>query len=424
MTSDNSTSRTVSLGVLLALIALLGGMFYRVISPFLLPLFLAAVLSVICQPLQKYFLKKTGGRTAWAAGLTTAAVTLMVVGPLVTGTFIAATNLYSLADRHLGGDWSRAQEILWRDALIPALEKLSPFIPGGLSDERLLQLQEEFTKNMQSLATQLAGTTFAIASSTVGLFVSLAIAAGMFLTALYYFLADGPSILAATEELIPLPIDHQRKLQDRFAAVVRAVVMATFAAAFAQGLATAIALQVCGFGHFAIFLAIGSMVSLIPLAGAWMVWGPCVVLLALQGHWWAAIGLSVWGLAVVGTLDNIVKMYVLESEADLHPLIAFISVIGALQVMGLWGIFIGPIVASCLFALIQIFNAELNELSKEREGLATTPASAANTLSLAPSTADPASVASDSKATLPNPPSTESTDANRPNSKGSRKRRR
>lgn len=112
MTSDNSTSRTVSLGVLLALIALLGGMFYRVISPFLLPLFLAAVLSVICQPLQNYFLKKTGGRTAWAAGLTTAAVTLMVVGPLVTGTFIAATNLYSLADRHLGGDWSRAQEIL------------------------------------------------------------------------------------------------------------------------------------------------------------------------------------------------------------------------------------------------------------------------------------------------------------------------
>ena len=68
--------------------------------------------------------------------------------------------------------------------------------------------------------------------------------------------------------------------------------LATFAAAFAQGLATAVALQVCGFGNFAIFLAIGSMASLIPLAGAWMVWGPCAALLALQGHWWAAIGLT------------------------------------------------------------------------------------------------------------------------------------
>ena len=421
--SDNSTSRTISLGVLLALIAILGGMFYRVISPFLLPLFLAAVLSVICQPLQRYFLKKTGGRTAWAAGLTTAAVTSIFVVPLVIGTFIAATNLYSLADHHLGGDWTRAQDLLWKQFLIPTLEKVSHLIPGGLSDERMNQLQVEFSKNMQSLATQLAGTTFAIASSTVGVFVSLAIAAGMFLTALYYFLADGPSILAATEELIPLPIDHQRKLHERFAAVVRAVVIATFAAAFAQGLATAVALQVCGFGNFAIFLAIGSMASLIPLAGAWMVWGPCAALLALQGHWWAAIGLTAWGLIVVGTLDNIVKMYVLESEADLHPLIAFISVIGALQVMGLWGIFIGPIVASCLFALIQIFNAELNELSKEREVQVASPPS--TTATSGPSTTtESVTVAPNSNASSPDPALTEAAAANRSTSKGRRKRQR
>ena len=65
-------------------------------------------------------------------------------------------------------------------------------------------------------------------------------------------------------------------------------------------------------------------------------------------------------------LDNGVKMYVLQNDADLHPLLAFISVIGALQVLGLWGIFIGPIVASCLFALIQIFNTELKEFVNER----------------------------------------------------------
>ena len=366
-------SRVVSLAVLLAMIVLLGSTFYRVISPFLLPMFLAAVLSVICQPLQNYFLKKTGGRTAWAAALTTGTVTLMVVGPLVTGTFVAATNLYDLADQQLGGDWRRGLDVLWRRAVMPVLERVAPLVPGGLTDENILELEAEFSNNVRSLATQMAGTTFSIASSTVGMFVSLAIAAGAFLTALYYFLADGPAILAAAEELIPLPVDHQRKLVDRFARTVRAVVIATFTAAFAQGLATAVALQVCGIGYFVIFVVIGSIAALIPLAGAWMVWGPCAVWLGLQGHWPAAIGLTVWGLAVVGTLDNMVKMYVLESEADLHPLIAFISVIGALQVMGLWGIFIGPIVASCLFALIQIFNDELKEMAKEREAMAARP---------------------------------------------------
>ena len=363
-------SRVVSLAVLLALIVLLGTTFYRVISSFLLPMFLAAVLSVICQPMQNYFLKKTGGRTAWAAALTTGTVTLIVVGPLVIGTFIAATNLYDLADQQMGGDWKRGLDILWRRAVMPVLERVGPLVPGGLTDEKILELETEFANNVRSLATQLAGTTFSIASSTVGMFVSLAIAAGAFLTALYYFLADGSAILAAAEELIPLPVDHQRKLAERFARTVRAVVIATFSAAFAQGLATAVALQVCGMGYFVIFVVIGSIAALIPLAGAWMVWGPCAVWLGLQGHWLAAIGLVVWGLAVVGTLDNLVKMYVLESEADLHPLIAFISVIGALQVMGLWGIFIGPIVASCLFALIQIFNAELKEMAREREATA------------------------------------------------------
>lgn len=368
-------SRFVSLAVLLALIVLLGSTFYRVIAPFLLPLFLAAVLAVICQPLQNRFLKLTRGRVAWAAGLTTASVTLMIVGPLVTLTFVAATHLYTLADQRLGADWKAGLNQVWSKGVMPIVSKIAPLIPGGLSQERLLELQTEFSDSLQSLATQLAGTTFSIASSTVGMFVSLLVAGGMFLTALYYFLADGSTILAAAEELIPLPVNHQRSLRDRFARVVRAVVSATFLAAFAQGLATAVALQVCGIGYFVVFLVIGSVAALIPLAGTWMVWGPCAIWLGLQGHWFAAIGLTVWGIAVVGVIDNLVKMYVLQSEADLHPLIAFISVIGALQVMGLWGIFIGPIVASCLFALLQIFNSELKELARDRDTGATSAAS-------------------------------------------------
>ena len=106
----------------------------------------------------------------------------------------------------------------------------------------------------------------------------------------------------------------------------------------------------------------------------------------------------------------------------LITLIAFISVIGALQVMGLWGIFIGPIVASCLFALIQIFNAELNELSKEREVQGASPPS---TVALSnASTTEPVTVAPNSNASSPDPAATEVAAANRSNSKGNRKRRR
>ena len=406
--------RLVSLAVLLALIVLLGGTFYQVIAPFLLPLFLAAVLAVICQPLQGYFLKRTGGRPAWAAALTTTTVAAMVVGPLVVGTFISAVQILDLADRSLGGDWRHGLDLLWSRVVVPGLERIAPFVPGGLTDEKLVEWQLQFTDSMRGLASQLAGKTLLLASSTLERIVSLVIAGGMFITALYYFLADGPAILEAAEELLPLPIDYQRRLADKFANVVRAVVTATFLAALAQGLATALALQVCGFGHFGVLLVIASIASLIPLAGAWMVWGPFAAWLALQGHWGAALGLTLWGAVVVGMLDNGVKMYVLQNNADLHPLLAFISVIGALQVLGLWGIFIGPIVASCLFALIQIFNEELKAMAKERESATALPSPTASTPSavVAATTLVPEA----SPSTLPPRPA--------PPTKSNRKRRR
>lgn len=406
--------RVVSLAVLLALIVLLGSTFYQVIAPFLLPLFLAAVLAVICQPLQGYFLKRTGGRPAWAAALTTTAVVAMVVGPVVVGTFISAVQFLDLADRSLGGDWRHGLDLLWSRVVVPGLERIEPFVPGGLSEEQLVDWQLQFTDSMRGLATQLAGKTLLLASSTLERLVSLAVAAGMFITAFYYFLADGPAILQAAEEMLPLPIDYQRRLVDKFANVVRAVVSATFLAALAQGLATALALQVCGFDHFVVLLVIASIASLIPLAGAWMVWGPCAAWLALQGQWGAAIGLTLWGVAVVGMLDNGVKMYVLQNNADLHPLLAFISVIGALQVLGLWGIFIGPIVASCLFALIQIFNEELKAMAKERESATALPAPVASTPSAVVAATTSAPEASPS--TSPPRPA--------PPTKSSRKRRR
>lgn len=359
-------NRLISLSVLMVMIALLGGMFYQVIAPFILPLFLAAVLAVVCQPLHKYFLAKTGGRVTVAAALSTSTLVAILVIPLVVATIISAVQLYALADQHLSGDWREGLKLLWDRVATPALERFKSLVPGDFSDEQISQMREHLNANLQSLAAGMASRTFEITSSTVGIFVSLSVATGMFVTALYYFFADGPALIAAAEEILPLPVDHQRRLCERFAVVVRAVVTATFLAAFVQGLATALALQVCGIGYFWILLAIATVASLIPLVGAWIVWGPCAVWLILQGHWGAAIMLSIWGIAIVSMLDNVIKMYVLQSNADLHPLLAFVSVVGALQVMGLWGIFIGPIVASCLFALLQIFNAELKELTKER----------------------------------------------------------
>jgi len=97
-----------------------------------------------------------------------------------------------------------------------------------------------------------------------------------------------------------------------------------------------------------------------------MVWVPCAIWLAYQGYWASAVFLVIFGAAVIGTMDNLIRTYILHTDVKLHPLLAFISVLGGVQAMGLWGIFIAPIVASCLHALILIVNSELKELSKDQ----------------------------------------------------------
>lgn len=352
--------RMVSLGVLLALIVILGATFYQVVAPFLLPLFLAAVMAIVCQPLHRRVLQRTGPRPSVAAGITTGLIVCGLMLPLLVITVLAAGQLVRLTDRVAGQDWQQAQQVVWKQSVEPVLAWSKPYIHGQADSA---ELEKQFSDNVHSIVKNLGERTFQIATSTVGWFVSLLVAFGMFLVALYYFLADGAALLQSTKQLIPVQSQHQQRLAEQFAKVVRAVVLATFLAAFVQGLATAVALQVCGLGHFVIFLALSTVAALIPLAGTWIVWGPCAIWLAAQGHTGTAIGLAIYGFLVVGLLDNVVRTYVLNSDAQLHPLLAFVSVLGALQVMGLWGVFIGPIVASCLYALLQIFNAELKELA-------------------------------------------------------------
>lgn len=375
--------RLVSLSIILCLILFLGITFFRVIMPFLLPLFLAAVVAMISQPLLNYFVKRTKGHVRIAAGITTTIIVSAILVPFCVGIFLGSLQLFTTVVNTLDeSNWKKTVQTV-REKIEISNDKFHQLVDWSnqyldkdidpleqAQEKKQTESAEEFIrKNLQATLVPIAKRSLGFAASTVGLLGSIfgaLVAWIMFIIALYYFLADGYSLIESTQSLIPVHVDYQRRLIDQFQKVVRAVVLATFLAAIGQGLTTAIALYLVGFDHFIIFLILATITSLVPLLGSWLIWGPCAGWLMYQGHWGAAIFLILIGTLVVGTMDNIIRTYVLQSDAKLHPLLAFVSVLGGLQMMGLWGVFIGPIVASCLHALVQIFNTELKEFSKEK----------------------------------------------------------
>lgn len=362
-----NTPRIISLSVITALIVIFGLTFFRVIAPFLLPLFLAGVMSLLCQPFYKRVIRMTNGRRRLAAGLTTGAVMVAILVPFVLGIVMLTVQVNNMISDVMDSDrWNSAvaylESELQMDQIVNRLETLT----GREIDE------EEFKADLRSNARGglkwlaertigLAGAAFGMLGGLVSTFVSVA----MFVLALYYFLADGNGLLETAEALIPVQHNYQKELLDRFNTVVRAVVMATFAAAVVQGLVTAITVYFFGFHQFILLFLIATFCALIPLMGTGLVWLPCALWLAAGGHWVQAGVLVAIGAGVIGMLDNVVRTYLLQTDAKLHPLLGFVCVLGGIQVMGLWGVFIGPLVAAILHTLIMIFNIELQELSKE-----------------------------------------------------------
>jgi len=432
--------RIVSLSVLLTLTVVLGLTFFQVLAPFMMPLFLAGVFTILSQPLFRYFIDRTQNRVRLAAGLTTGTIMASIMIPVAMATVLASLQLFVVATRLTDRDWTST----FRDKTEAPLQVLCDFLNARLSESRFddaerdgesdaveadgdsgeseevpidggstgevdtgtesgdaplladddtdardaeadvmleedldevrftplkirKQVGERLRESLENLAGRsLGGETIDLLSSSLAAVVSAIVSFMVFVIALYYFLADGTTLLDATEKLIPVHAEYQRQMLDQFATVVRSVVMATFFAGLVQGIATVAALWVFKFDHLLVLLALALLSSLIPLMGTWLVWGPCSLWLLWNGHWIQALLLSLYGVIFVGMLDNVVRTYILNSSAKLHPLLAFISVLGGLQTMGLWGMFIGPIVASCLHALVKIFNHELSALSQEK----------------------------------------------------------
>jgi predicted PurR-regulated permease PerM len=368
--------RLVSLGVLLVLILFLGVTFYQVVAPFLLPLFLAGVVTVLCQPLHQRFVQRLVDKPRLAAGMTTATVLVIILVPLLVGVLVATLQLYSISQESIGTpEWNEqldrinslaAEWGLASSVPDPAVEGSEPSSePGGL--------KSSLSEALRGLADRSAGASGATLGRWVGSIMGMVIGGAMFGIALYYFLADGPALLAAAMRMFPFNPEYQKQLLGEFESVVRSVVSATLLASVAQGLLTAVALWVVGTSidsdllrHFFLFFILSTLTSLIPVTGAWLVWMPVAIWLGFNDHLAGAVMLSLFGVVVIGTLDNLIRVHVLHNDTRLHPLLAFVSVLGGVHEMGLWGVFIGPIVACCLHALIGMFNTELGEISMRK----------------------------------------------------------
>ena len=179
--------------------------------------------------------------------------------------------------------------------------------------------------------------------------------------AVYFFLIDGPRMIRGLMRLSPLEDAYEQRLLEEFDRTSRAVVLASFASAFVQGVLAALAFWAFGFENVLLLFLATTTLALIPFLGAASVWAPCAIYLVLgEQRLVAGIILAIYGAAIVSSVDNVIKMYVLQGRSTLHPLFALLSVIGGVGVFGPIGIIVGPMVVVFMQTLLDILHHELS----------------------------------------------------------------
>jgi predicted PurR-regulated permease PerM len=376
---EHSVPRVISFFVLLAIVLLIGVKFFQVMVLFIVPLFLAAVLVVIFKPVNLWILERVGRRRRLAAILTTGIIVLIVLLPTLALAVRAVSEgmeLYSpyaqaaaaeaeaaasaTEQGEVGGEIEAKHK---KDALDSFISQVVTEVNKLLVRFNLPELKDanvnaKVRANLVNMVTPLAVGGLQILTGTL---VGLAI----MVISTYYFFADGPYMLIALMRMSPLDDAYERELLEKFSDISRSVVVATLLSAVVQGLLAGIGFYFAGLEKIFFLSGITVFLAMIPFVGAAAIWIPVCAWLYFHDRHTAAFVLAAYCGGVVSMVDNIIKPYVLHGQANLHPLLALLSVIGGVQVLGPIGILVGPMLVAFLQALVNMLNKEIQQMGNE-----------------------------------------------------------
>ena len=170
---------------------------------------------------------------------------------------------------------------------------------------------------------------------------------------MYYFFSDGPQIVQTLRSVSPLEEHDEEVVFEQFASVCRGVIIGSLLCALVQAVLMGIGLAIVGISGVWLLSGLTFLFSMVPFIGAGGIWGPVSIWLLAVGQYQSGIFLGLYGACIVSTSDNLVRAYVLKGSSNMHPLVGLISVIGAIQLVGLWGVFLGPIAAALFYSLLR-----------------------------------------------------------------------
>lgn len=323
------------------IILTIGGVLFWKLSGFI-PAFLGALtLYVIMRPAIIYLVYKRGWKK-WVTALLLILVSVIVL--LVPMALIVnmMTEKVGIAIKHSG-------EIIGTLRHLVDQIKFSTNV-DLLSGESVQKAQEALT----NFLPQILGSTFNV-FSTIGIMYFV----------LYFMLTEALSMEDALYENMPLKQENTDRLGEELKAMVLSNAVGIPLLAIVQGGFCILGYWLFGLQSPVFWGVITGIMGMVPIVGTAIVWVPLVIYQLATGHTGPGIGLAIYCLAVVGSVDNVFRFIWQKRFADVHPLITIFGVLIGISLFGFVGLIFGPLLLSLFILLLRIYRDEF-EVKRKR----------------------------------------------------------
>ncbi|GGD74892.1 AI-2E family transporter [Maribacter cobaltidurans] len=279
-------------------------------------------------------LLKKGWRETWAAMLLIFAAFIGICIPLSGAVLMLGSEIGNLANK------SEQVTSAFKEQVF-LLEKHIGYDVSSAIDPK--QASSWITNNLSGFA-----------SSTVNVFISL----GVLLFILYFMLKNSNNIKDSLMEYIPLSKKTLRILGEEIDHVVSSNAIAIPLVAIAQGIIALIGFFIFGIENPLFWFVIVTIGSMVPFIGTFLGIFPVFVLSMANGNEFQAWGILLYGLVVVGSTDNLIRLFLLQKLDSTHPIITLIGVLVGIPLFGFVGLIFGPLIINLFLVVIKIYKRQ------------------------------------------------------------------
>lgn len=324
--------------------------FGLILFPFYGAVFWGTVLAILFAPFYRRILNRMNQKANIAALTTLFLCLVIVIFPvaiLAVSLIKEATLFYERLSSNELNFGSYFQTAI---AALPgwAVQILDRF---GLAD--MPSLLEKLTQGAMQSGQTVAKQVVSFGQNAFSFVISL----GIMLYLLFFLLRDGVMLRKRILDAIPLSTQHKRHLFAKFTTVIRATVKGNIAVAATQGVLGGLIFWFLGIQGALLWAVLMGFLSLLPAVGAGLIWGPVAVYFLLTGAIWQAVTLVVFGVFVIGLVDNIMRPILVGKDTQMPDYVVLISTLGGLAIFGLNGFVIGPVIAALFIASWDLFTS-------------------------------------------------------------------